>query len=105
MTKEIARNGSAVRNSFLRNGPQRYEMQVRITTPKVEKNGEGAGVWIFADERWMFGLNTEYLTPTGHPTTCFTNLFQVPFSQLYFSVLGSACQKYLLISTAKLGCI
>ena len=34
-----------------------------------------------------------------------TNRFHVPFSQLYLSVLGRACQKYLLVSTAKLGCI
>ena len=33
------------------------------------------------------------------------NRFHVPFSQLYFSVLGKACQKYLLVSTAKLGCM
>ena len=31
--------------------------------------------------------------------------FHVPFSQLYLSVLGRACQKYLLVSTAKLGCM
>ena len=31
--------------------------------------------------------------------------FQVPFAKLYLSVLGKACQKYLLVSTAKLGCM